>query len=66
MKDEAPLGSPFIEEPRCGRPTKVGSRAVTSCDQKLSNLSPRCGDWDKEEYSRWERRKKRGKVAGRP
>jgi hypothetical protein len=43
MKDEAPLGSPFIGEPRCGWPAKVGGRAASPCGQKLSNLSSRCG-----------------------
>jgi hypothetical protein len=65
-KDEAPLGSPFIGEPKCGQPAKVGGRAAGPCGQKLSNLSPRCGGWDKGEYSRRERREKRGKVADRP
>jgi hypothetical protein len=66
MKDEAPLGSPFIGEPRCGRSVKVVGRAASACGQKLSNLSPRCGGLDKEEYGRRERREKRGKVAGLP
>jgi hypothetical protein len=63
MKDEAPLGSPFIGGPRCGRPAKVGGQAANPCGQKLSNLSPRCGGLDKEEDSRRERR---GMVAGQP
>jgi hypothetical protein len=43
MKEEAPLGSPFIGEPRCDWPAKVGGRAANPCGQKLSNLFPRCG-----------------------
>jgi hypothetical protein len=31
MKDEAPLGSPFIGEPRCGQPAKVGGEAASPC-----------------------------------
>jgi hypothetical protein len=66
MKDETPLGSPFIGQPRCGRPAKVGGRAARPCGQMLSNLSPRCGGGDKVEYSRRERREKRAKVPDRP
>jgi hypothetical protein len=43
MKEEAPLGSPFIGEPRCGQPANLGGRAAIPCGQKLSNLSPRRG-----------------------
>jgi hypothetical protein len=66
MKDEAPLDNPFIGEPRCGQPAKLGGRPARPCGQKLSNLSLRYCGWDIEEYSRRERRKKRGKVAHRP
>jgi hypothetical protein len=63
MKDEGPLGSPFIGEPRCGQLANVGGQAANPCGQKLFNLSPRCGGWDKEEYSRRERREKRGEGS---
>jgi hypothetical protein len=43
MKDEAPLGSPFIGEPRCDRSGKVGGQAASPFGQKLSSLSPKCG-----------------------
>jgi hypothetical protein len=39
MKEEAPLGTPFIGEVRCGQPTKVGGQAANPCGQKHSNLS---------------------------
>jgi hypothetical protein len=38
MKDEDPLVSPFIGEPRCGQPAKVGGRAAIPCGQN----SPIC------------------------
>jgi hypothetical protein len=44
MKEEAPLGIPFIEERRCGQSAKEGGQAASPYGQKLSNLSPRCGD----------------------
>jgi hypothetical protein len=31
MKDEAPIGNPFIVEPRCGWPAKVGGRVASPC-----------------------------------
>jgi hypothetical protein len=52
MKEESPLGSNFIGEPRFGWPAKVGGQVTNPCGQKLSNLSPRCGRSDKEEDSR--------------
>jgi hypothetical protein len=65
MKEETPLGSPFIGEPKCSRLAKVGGRVASPCGQKISNLSPSCGGGDKEEDSRRERREKRGGgVAG--
>jgi hypothetical protein len=39
MKDEAPLGSTVIGEPRCGRPAKVGGRAGNPCGQ-ISLICP--------------------------
>jgi hypothetical protein len=35
MKDKAPLGKPFIGEPRCGRPAKDGGRVVSPCVVEL-------------------------------
>jgi hypothetical protein len=61
MNDEAPLGSPFIGEPRCGRLAKVGGRAASPCDQKLSNLSLRYGGWDRGEDCKRKRRERRGR-----
>jgi hypothetical protein len=43
MKEEAPLGNPFIGEPRGGRPAKDGGREASPCDQSSSILSQRCG-----------------------
>jgi hypothetical protein len=55
MKEEAPLGNPFIREPRGGRPAKDGGQAASPCGQSPSILSQRRR---KEEW--------REKVAGRP
>jgi hypothetical protein len=43
MKEEAPLGNPFIGEPRGDRPAKDGGQAASPCDHCLSTLSKRCG-----------------------
>jgi hypothetical protein len=43
MKEEAPLGNPFIEEPRGGQPAKDGGRAASPCGQGCSILFQRCG-----------------------
>jgi hypothetical protein len=67
MKDEAPIGSPFIGEPRCGRPVNLGGRAASPCGQKLSNLSPRCGGWIKGKIVEGKEGKRGGRwPAGRP
>jgi hypothetical protein len=39
MKEKAPLGNPFIGEPRGGRPANGGGRAVSSCGHCPSPLS---------------------------
>jgi hypothetical protein len=43
MKEEAPLGSPFIGEPRGGRLAKDGGGAASPCGQSPSILSQRWG-----------------------
>jgi hypothetical protein len=39
MKEEAPLGNPFIGEPRGGRPAKGGGQMASPCDQNPSIIS---------------------------
>jgi hypothetical protein len=60
MKEKAPLGNPFIGEPRGGRPAKYGGWAASPCGHCPSTLSQRCGDSAKEVDSGGER-KKRGR-----
>jgi hypothetical protein len=43
MKEKAPLGNPFIGEPRGGQQTKDGGRAASPCGHGPSTLSQRCG-----------------------
>jgi hypothetical protein len=43
MKEEAPLGNPFIGEPRGGRLAKDGGRVASPHGQSPSILSQRCG-----------------------
>jgi hypothetical protein len=43
MEDEAPLGNPFIGEPRGGWPAKDGGGAASPFGQSPSILSQRCG-----------------------
>jgi hypothetical protein len=57
MKEEAPLGNPFIGEPRGGRPAKDGGWAASPCGQSPSILSQRCGGRAKEGDSGGEWRK---------
>jgi hypothetical protein len=38
MKEEAPLGNPFIGEPRGGRPAKDGGRMASPCGHCPSTL----------------------------
>jgi hypothetical protein len=63
MKEEAPIGNPFIGEPRGGRPAKDGGQTASPCGHCPSTLSQRCGGRAKEGDSGGERR---GKVAGWP
>jgi hypothetical protein len=63
MKEEAPLGIPFIGEPRGGRPAKDSWWGVNLCGQSPSILSQICGGWAKEGDSGGERREK---VVGWP
>jgi hypothetical protein len=39
VKEETPLGNPFIGEPRGGRPAKDGGRAASPCGHCPSTLS---------------------------
>jgi hypothetical protein len=43
MKEEAPLGNPFIGEPRGGRPVVDGGQVASPCGQSPSISSQRCG-----------------------
>jgi hypothetical protein len=43
MNEEAPLGSPFIGEPRGGQPAKSSGGVASPCGQSPSILSKRCG-----------------------
>jgi hypothetical protein len=43
MKVKAPLGNPFIGEPRGGLSAKDGGRAANPCGHCPSTLSQRCG-----------------------
>jgi hypothetical protein len=61
MKDEVPLGIPFIGEPRCGRLAKVGGPAASPCGQK----SPICPQGAVVEIKRNIVEGKKGKRGGR-
>jgi hypothetical protein len=43
MKEKAPLGNPFIGEPRGGRPAKYGGWAASPFGHCPSTLSQRSG-----------------------
>jgi hypothetical protein len=43
MKEEAPLGSPFIGELRGGRLAKDGGQAASPCVHCPSTLFQKCG-----------------------
>jgi hypothetical protein len=43
MKEEAPLGGPFVGELRGGWPAKEGGGAASPCGQSPYILSQRCG-----------------------
>jgi hypothetical protein len=58
MKDNAPLGNPFIGEPRCGRQAKVGGHVAKS--------SPICPQGVVVEIKGKIVDGKEGIVAGRP
>jgi hypothetical protein len=44
MKEEAPIGNPFIGEPKGGWPAKDAGQAASLCGHCPSTLSKRCGD----------------------
>jgi hypothetical protein len=66
MKEEAPLGNPFIGEPKGGRPTKEGGQAASPCVHCPSTLSQSDGGLGKEEGRGEERREREETMAGRP
>jgi hypothetical protein len=66
MKEEAPLGNPFIGEPRGGRPAKEGGWVASPCGHCPSTLSQCDGGSGKEEGSGEERRKWMEVMGGRP
>jgi hypothetical protein len=43
MKEEAPLGNPFIGEPMGGQPAQGGGRTARPCGQSPSIISPSGG-----------------------
>jgi hypothetical protein len=42
MKEEVPIGNPFIREPEDGRPSKYGGQAASPCGHCPSTLSQMC------------------------
>jgi hypothetical protein len=57
MKEEAPLGNPFIGEQGGGRSAKDGGWAASPCGHCPSTLSQRCGGLAKEVDSGGKRKK---------
>jgi hypothetical protein len=64
MKQKAPLGNPFIGEPRGGWPGRYGGRVASPCGNCPSTLSQRCGGCAKEVDSGGKRKK--GGEGGLP